>query len=151
MSVVYYLSPILTIKKHRFFRIDDPFFVKLVSAHNCFFSYQDAKAAITRFMNLYDTAYRKQSEIDQLKRNLEQCENGYRQEMHLLQCKLADAKCVLGQVVRDLKFDVRHSIEVVDQSGLNPAIKQAQIEAYTDVSEYVEMLEKKYLKENSVT
>lgn len=32
------------------------------------------------------------SEVEQLKRNLEQCENGYSQEMHLLQCKLADAK-----------------------------------------------------------
>lgn len=31
------------------------------------------------------------SAVEQLKRNLEQCENGYRQEMHLLQCKLTDA------------------------------------------------------------
>lgn len=31
------------------------------------------------------------AEVEQLKRNLEQCENGYKQEMHLLQCKLTNA------------------------------------------------------------
>lgn len=32
------------------------------------------------------------SEVEELKRNLEQCENGYRQHIHLLQCKFADEK-----------------------------------------------------------
>lgn len=32
------------------------------------------------------------SEVEQLKRDLEQCENGYRQHIHLLQCKFADEK-----------------------------------------------------------
>lgn len=36
-----------------------------------------------------------QSEVEQLKRNLEQCENGYRQQIHLLQCKFADEKRVI--------------------------------------------------------
>ena len=27
------------------------------------------------------------SEVEQLQRNLEQCENGYRQQIHILQCK----------------------------------------------------------------
>ncbi len=30
------------------------------------------------------------SEVEQLQRNLEQCENGYRQQIHILQCKHKD-------------------------------------------------------------
>lgn len=39
------------------------------------------------------------SEVEQLKRNLEQCENGYRQTIHLLQCKLKNAK---SEVAREI-------------------------------------------------
>ena len=44
------------------------------------------------------------SEVEQLKRNLEQCENGYRQQMHLLQCKLADAESEVKALKDNIKF-----------------------------------------------
>ena len=49
---------------------------------------------------LYNAGYRKQSsEVEQLKRNLEQCENGYRQEMHLLKCKLTNARLEVAREI----------------------------------------------------
>lgn len=44
--------------------------------------------------------WRLQGEAEQLKRNLEQCENGYRQQMHLLQCKLTIAKYEVARAFR---------------------------------------------------
>lgn len=48
-----------------------------------------------------DLINRQQVEIEQLKRNLEQCENGYSQELHFLQCKLVDAesKAILARLL----------------------------------------------------
>lgn len=43
------------------------------------------------------------SEVEQLKRNLEQCENGYSQEMHLLRYKLANSK---AEVAREIFEEV---------------------------------------------
>ena len=54
------------------------------------------------------------SEVDQLERNLAQCENGYRQEMHLLQCKLANAKT---EVAREIFDDIEKEIELAIDSN----------------------------------
>ena len=43
------------------------------------------------------------SEVEQLKRNLEQCENGYKQQMHLLQCKLADEQSKVGEIFEEIE------------------------------------------------
>ena len=51
------------------------------------------KASVKRVLIQAPTAdVAPRAEVEQLKRDLEQCENGYRQEMHLLQCKLASAQ-----------------------------------------------------------
>ena len=42
------------------------------------------------------------NEVEQLERNLKQCENGYRQEMHLLQCKLADEQSKVGEIFEEI-------------------------------------------------
>ena len=42
------------------------------------------------------------AEIEQLKRNLEQCENGYSQELHLARCQLADAKSEVEKLQNEL-------------------------------------------------
>ena len=47
------------------------------------------------------------SEVIQLERNIEQCENGYRQEMHLLQCKLTDAKTEIASILAELMKEIR--------------------------------------------
>lgn len=44
-----------------------------------------------------------ENEYEQLKRNLEQCENGYRQQMHLLQCKLADAENKVREIFEEIE------------------------------------------------
>jgi hypothetical protein len=45
------------------------------------------------------------AEVEQLKRNLEQCENGYRQQIHLLQFKFADEKTqIFEDVINALRY-----------------------------------------------
>lgn len=51
-------------------------------------------------MDALNLINKQNAEIEQLKRNLEQCENGYTQELHLARCQLADAKSEVEQLVQ---------------------------------------------------
>ena len=65
--------------------------------------FADTEADINHYIRLYGYAdVVPKSEVEQLKRNLEQCENGYRQEMHLLQCKLADEQSKVGEIFEEI-------------------------------------------------
>ena len=50
------------------------------------------------------------NEVEQLKRNLEQCENGYSQALHLERCKLADAKSEVEKLQAEVKVLTENSI-----------------------------------------
>ena len=61
------------------------------------------------FVNTADVVPK--SEVEQLKRNLEQCENGYRQEMHLLQCKLADEQSKVREIFEEIEQEIELALE----------------------------------------
>lgn len=55
---------------------------------------------------------RQNAELEQLKRNLEQCENGYSQELHRARCELADAKTE----VERLKYNLKAVLEEIPET-----------------------------------
>lgn len=57
------------------------------------------------------------SEVEQLKRNLEQCENGYSQELHLARCKLADAESKVEKIFEEIEKALNNSVETEHFKG----------------------------------
>lgn len=55
---------------------------------------------------------RQQAEIEQLKRNLSQCENGYSQELHLARCKIEVLKSLCtseDKLIKELRAEIKQA------------------------------------------
>ena len=64
------------------------------------------------------------SEVEQLKRNLEQCENGYSQELHLARCQLADAKSEVEKLQKELEIWKQNRFNLFQRLGCYEMAKQ---------------------------
>ena len=103
-----------------------------------------------------------QAEIEHLKRNLSQCENGYSQELHLARCKLEELKnfCTLKDaVVKELRAvnerlkakidDLKHEIRNLEcekgqlEGTIDFLVEQAKSEA---IKEFAERLRLRVIK-----
>ena len=95
------------------------------------------------------------SEVEQLKRNLEQCENGYRQQIHLLQCKLTDEKSKVREIFEEIEEMLNLQAKIVcktrdkyretDEPMLSfIATLDGRIYSLRVVEEHIAELKKKY-------
>ena len=85
------------------------------------------------------------SEVEQLKRNLEQCENGYRQQIHLLQCKLTDEKSKVREIFDEMEKNTKFTINLVEAMEWDSEeIRIAKLQCYRDCLGYNAKLKKKY-------
>lgn len=108
------------------------------------------------FDYIYQLYFEQQAEIEQLKRNLSQCENGYSQELHLARCKLEELKnfCTskdavakelravnerLKAVIDDLKHEIRNlECEKGQLEGnIDFLVEQAKFEAIKEFAERI--------------
>lgn len=69
--------------------------------------------------NALDLINRQQAEIEQLKRNLSQCENGYSQELHLARCKLEELKNLCtseDKLIKELRAEIERLQKKYDRA-----------------------------------
>ena len=80
--------------------------------------------AICAIENLPTADVVPKSELEQLKRNLEQCENGYSQELHLARCQLADAKTEVEKLQKELEIWKQNRFNLFQRLGCYEMAKQ---------------------------
>ena len=64
------------------------------------------------FDYIYQLYFEQQAEIEQLQRNLKQCENGYSQELHLARCKLEELKNLCtseDKLIKELRAEIKQA------------------------------------------
>ena len=93
------------------------------------------------------------AEVEQLKRNLEQCENGYRQTMHLLQCKLTNAR---AEVAREIFEEIAKAtfskipdkiMLISNERDYSDGVIIGKREAFFEMANIIAELKKKYTEE----
>lgn len=90
-------------------------------------------------------------EIEQLKRNLEQCENGYRQQIHLLQCKLTDAR---SEVIAEIEEEIDRGLSVISKilnskgdRANGKTVLLSKYDVFIEAKKHIVKLKKKYTGE----
>ena len=108
--------------------------------------YADTEADINHYIRLYGYAdVVPKSQVEQLKRDLEQCENGYSQALHLERCKLADEQSKIREIFEEIEKNSKFTIQLVEAMEFDSEeIRKAKLECYRDCMGYFQKLKKKY-------
>ncbi len=88
------------------------------------------------------------SEVEQLQRNLEQCENGYKQHIHLMECKHKDE--VEGLKKENEILSANNKTLALSRTRIEAEIEKAKQEVVREIFEEIETILSKYRKKYSV-